>query len=343
MTIEDIVNVQITRETTAISRLGFGTLLIAGEHNRFVPRVKYYANIEEMTADGFIAADEEYIAALAVFGQNPRPNRIAIGRIADGDDDIAESLDTISAEDDDWYGLMLVSRVAADVTGAAAWTQARSKIFGTASEAAAVLDATSNGDIAATLKTSGHSRTFVIYHASAATIYPEAAWFGTQLPTDPGSSTWAFKDLEGIPVSSLSLAQRTAVLDKNANTFELRAGSRITREGKMASGEYIDIIRGIDWLEARLTERIFGRLVNAPKIPYTDAGVAIIEGEIRAQLDQAIAQGVLAVDPEPAISTPLVSQVSANDRANRMLPNVTFTATLQGAVQSININGIVTI
>lgn len=431
MGIRDIVNVQITRQTTPVSQLGFGVVMILGAHKVFNERIRYYQEADSLLDDGFQSTDKEYIAALAVLSQQPRPIQLAVGRRSVDDvtievttvvdntdytttingtaftinsgvsatnltiaaalvgainggsepvtasdnldgtydltadvvneaytltvdanqtvaalvasDALQDDLTAINDENDDWYGLMLTSRVVQDVLDAAAWTEARIKLFGTASDDANILSAVSTTDIAYQLSIAEYARTFVMYHDDAADIYPEAAWFGKQFPTNPGSTTWAFKTLATIPSVKLTDTQRINAQDKNCNTYETRGGVNITYQGKVSAGEFIDIIRGLDWLQARMTERIYSRLVNLPKIPFTDPGVAIIEAEIRAQLDIAIAQGLIAADPQYTVTAPLVKDVPFNDRANRYLPNVTFFATLSGAIHALEVRGTVSV
>ena len=434
--IDDIVSVQISRETTPVQQDSFGTVMILGTHKNFNDRLKYYSSLTEMVTDGFTSSTKEYAAASKLFGQTPRVTTVAVGRrsvddatvvvstvtasfaytitingvactytsagsgddatdIGEGlegainaastsnswgltatnttgtivivaavdntawtlsvatdkltistlvaSDDIEDDLSAIQAENSDWYGLVITSRVSQDVQDVAAWVEANKKIFGTASADADILDAAEPTDIAYILSQAGYARTFVMYHKDAATVYPEAAWFGRRFPYAPGSGTWAFKTLAGIEASPLTTDQRVNALAKKANTYERRGGALITFEGWMASGEYIDVIRGLDWLESIIQEYVFSRLVNLPKIPYTDIGVATIEAEVRRALDLAIAQGVLAAEPEYTVTVPLVADVSANDKANRNLPDVNFTATLAGAVHHVTVVGSVSV
>ena len=434
--IDDIVSVQISRETTPVQQDSFGIVMILGTHKNFNARLKYYATLTEMVTDGFSSTSKEYLAASKLFGQTPRVTTVAVGRRSVDDasvvvatvtasfaytvtingiactytsessgddatdigegleaainaasvthswgltatnttgtiaivaatdntawtlavgttkltistlvttDTIADDLTAIQAENTDWYGLVITSRVSQDVQDVAAWTEANKKIFGTASADTDILDDTQTDDIAYILNAAGYSRTFVMYHKDAATVYPEAAWFGRRFPYSPGSGTWAFKTLAGIEASPVTTDERVNAFAKKANTYERRGGSLITMEGWMASGAFIDVIRGLDWLESIIQEYVFSRLVNLPKIPYTDIGVATIEAEVRRALDLAIAQGVLASDPAYVVTVPLVSTVSANDKANRNLPDVSFTATLAGAVHHVTIVGSVSV
>jgi hypothetical protein len=82
-------------------------------------------------------------------------------------------------------------------------------------------------------------------------------------------------------------------------------------------------------------------LVNLAKIPFTDAGIAIVENEIRAVLNQGVQNGFLAANPAPIVRVPLASEVSTNDKANRILPDIYFEGTLAGAVHGVTIQGVV--
>ncbi len=83
--------------------------------------------------------------------------------------------------------------------------------------------------------------------------------------------------------------------------------------------------------------------MNLPKIPFTDAGIAIIEGEIRAQIADGQGDNFIALDPEPTVTVPKAVDVSSIDRANRLLPDVEFTFRAAGAIHQVDINGVVTV
>ena len=247
-----------------------------------------------------------------------------------------------------WYGVAAYTHDDADITEVALWANANKKLHGYSTDDVNTLQTTTT-DIVAQMQSLSYDRTFGSFGIEAgsdqddASEYPEAAWMGSRFPTAPGSSTWMFKTLSGITVDKLSVTESKNIRDKNGNTYETIGGVNITREGQVASGEYIDIIRGVDWLEARMEERIYGRLVNLDKIPYTNAGIAIIENEIRAQLQEGIAAGVLDGERGYTVTVPRVSEISANDRANRVLPDIKFQAYLAGAIHKVTIQGTVSI
>jgi hypothetical protein len=111
----------------------------------------------------------------------------------------------------------------------------------------------------------------------------------------------------------------------------------------MAGGEYIDVIIFVDWLEARMRESIFFRLVNTKKIPYTQAGVTIIENEIRRVLAEGITNGGLAPNPQPKVTVPNVLALDPNLRATRTLEGISFEGRLAGAIHFTTVRGTVTV
>jgi len=129
---------------------------------------------------------------------------------------------------------------------------------------------------------------------------------------------------------------------KNANVYIENAGVSHTREGIMASGRFIDVQRGVDWLDARLEEAVFAELINLQKIPYTNAGLTIIESAMRAVLNDAIQKTVISPinDTNPyTITIPKVTAIATADRQNRLFPDIEFAALVGNAVHGVQIQG----
>lgn len=259
-----------------------------------------------------------------------------------GAETLTAAIAAIKVIDDDWYALTSESHLVADILEVATLIEADKKIYAYSSAEAAIITS-GTGDIFSTLSALNFARSAGLYDPDADSAYPEAAWLGVMLPKDPGSATWAFKTLVGQDADTITPTESANARGKNGNTYETIGGVDITRYGTSAEGEYMDITRGVDWLESRLQERIYSKLVSSDKIPYTEQGVAIIEAEIRAQLRDAIAAGVVADSPEFTITTPVVANISPVVKATRALPTITFTATLQGAIHNITVIGSVTV
>lgn len=251
------------------------------------------------------------------------------------------SLTAAALINNDWYALAAYEKDKADILLIAAYIQGLRKIYAVSSADADILTSVTT-DVASELKAASYDRTFLLYSATAA-AFPEGAWLGAGLPTNPGAITWKFKSLAGVTVDTITDTQKTIAAGKNANTYTVIGGRNITEEGVTSEGTFIDIIRDTDWLQARITENVFQAFVTQPKIPYTDQGVSIIVNRIQQILDQGVANGVLTNNPRPTISAPLVANVPVNDRANRILPDVTFEAVLAGAIHKVTINGTVSV
>lgn len=334
--IQDIVNVQITRQTETVDRVSFGTPLFLVAVTTVTERVKTYSNIDAV-GDDYNETDVAYKMAQAAFSQEIRPRRIMIGQKASAET-YTEALSAIVDVNNDWYALAAETIDATEIKAIAAWMETRRKIY-VARSADADIITTATTDVASFLSNAEYNRTIILYKADAASSYADAAWLGDCLPRDPGSQTWKFKTLTTISPDALTTSQTDLSKGKNANSYIRISGVNITHEGKVASGEWIDIIRGIDWLISRIEERIFTGQVNADKIGFTNAGIAVFETALREQLDIAMDQGLIAPEPAYTVTVPDVLDVDPIDRNNRELPGLEFRARLAGAIHVVEIRG----
>lgn len=252
------------------------------------------------------------------------------------------TINEITTVNNTWYALMIESHVEADVLAVAGQIEGMKKIFATSSSQADI-KTTATTDTFSKLQDLAYQRTFGVFSATADTEYPECAWVGYQLQEQPGSNTWAYKALSGVTVSVLSDTESTNIHNKNGSTYENVGGLNSTIGAKMFGGEWIDVMIFVDWLEQRMKERLWSRMANSKKIPYTAAGAAIIEAEIRAQLNDGIRVGGLATSPAPTVEVPDVLSVSVNARAQRIFEGITFEARLAGAIHFVKIMGTVTV
>jgi hypothetical protein len=263
---------------------------------------------------------------------------------------IAEDLTAIRAEYDDWYCLLPTNQGSAVLQAAAAaiegYTSPKKMIA--SSPDTAIFDSSSTTDVAAVLNTAAYDRTSIMYHHKSNLQFPASAWAGVCLPKDPGAITWAYWTLTGVDYTVLNATQIAAIEGKKANYYVLKSGISNTYFGTMASGEYIDIIRGTDALQARIQEYVYAALSNADKIPYTNVGVGQIENRLRQALNEftvtpADSERLLTNDPIYTVTVPDVANVSATDKGNRLLPDVTFNAVYAGAIHKTEIAGTISL
>ena len=266
-------------------------------------------------------------------------------------EDVPTMMAAIVAYDNDWYGWAFTSRVQADILAAAAWTESVRKIFGTSTAEAGSYNPDVTSDTGYKLYNDNYYRTFWFYHEKAATDFPECAVFARCFAVLPGGETWALKKLAGVTTDGLTETQYNAITRKNGNTFERFRNISLTQNGKVAAGEWIDVIRFRDWLQEEITVNVVNLLINRDKVPYTDDGIAMIEARIRQSLELGQRRGGIApteYDEDGnenlgfTIEVPLSSQISANQKASRVLTDVKFTARLAGAIHVVEIYGSLT-
>ncbi len=358
--VDRIVDVTITRQSSAVPTMAsFSGLLIAAEFLKATPipdfgtteRVREYSDLAEVLAAGFDEDTFVYKAAAAVFSQAVALDRVYVGRKltgADGTETWTEALAAMALENPNWYGLIAETRTEATQQLVAAWVEANKKLCVLASADADILDsaysAETPAEIASYVKAHAYERTGVIYHPDAGDAddepCPDAAWMGLMFTKDPGAATWMFKTLRGVTPYTLTGARWTNVDAKNANVYTEVAGVSMTQRGTAGSGEYLDVMHGIDWLTARIQNKVFTPLVQQDKVPFTNSGVEVVVNSLKSALQEAVDIGLLA---SYEVSAPDVADVDAEDKAARTLPDVTFTAILAGAIHKTQINGVVTV
>lgn len=252
-------------------------------------------------------------------------------------------------ESGDWYGVALASRVEADILDAAEWVESNERLFGVSSDQTSIIDAAVSTDIASKCQQKQYFRTHVWYHGQAKTEALEAAITANRFTFFPGGETWANARLSGITYDNLAEGAALAAHAKNANTFEQMRNLAVTQNGKVASGEWIDVIRGRDWLAEQVKINVATQIINANgKVPFTDAGIQIIVNGLRQALMLGQSRGLIAPDeiddagrkiPGFVITYPRAASISPNDKANRTLRDVKFTARLAGAIHVADIKG----
>lgn len=263
---------------------------------------------------------------------------------------VAQTMAAVMNSDSDFYGVAFTSKEQDDVLAMAEWAESAGKLYGTSFGGDNVKNSEMTTDTGSQLKAKNYYRTFWFYH-SVENEYPEVAVMARCFAIDPGGETWALKKLAGITVDPLTETEFNAITGKNGNTFELFRNVSVTQNGKVAAGEWIDIIRFRDWLEEEIKTNVFNLLINRDKVPYTDAGIASIESRIREALELGQSRGGIApteYDEDGnqnlgyTISVPFAANISANTKANRELTDVTFTARLAGAIHVVDITGSLT-
>jgi hypothetical protein len=251
---------------------------------------------------------------------------------------VADELSACLVEDEGWYGVLLDSNSKAEVSAAAEWVEANKKLFAYDTSDSDAANGVA-GNVFLTLKAAGYERSFGIYNGNETLGGSAAAWMGRGFAFDPGRITWAYKSLAGVSVDSLTAGQRAAIDGANGNFYSAVAGRNITRYGKVASGEFVEVTHFIDWLDAEMRLQVFAAISGLPKVPYTNAGLALIEGTIKAVLKSGVRAGGLADDENLFVRMPNLADIPESTRAARLVPDIEFGARLAGAIHKTTIVG----
>lgn len=249
----------------------------------------------------------------------------------------------LKADNTGWYAFSLDSNSQLEVAAAATWAEAndRPQSYNNSDN---ICITTATTDIFSAEKTAATQRSTGIFCGSQVLNYAGAALLGVILPLTPGSYTGAFKTLANVPADPSSVLTETAITNleaKNGNFYTTLAGVNIDYQTITGSGEFFDIPIFVDWLQNAIQVAVFNLLISSNKVPFTDAGVAMVVNAIKGVMKQGIANGGLASTPPPIVSAPLVATLSQSQLSARQLPNVTFTATLAGAIHGVTISGTV--
>ena len=327
----DGVAVSVTASTTpTIAEI---TASLAAEINTAVPSLTATGNATDVS----VASDA---ADVAHRFENLSPNLTIKDTTPDSTTGIATDLAAIRAYDADWYGLLLDDSSDAVITAAAAWAEAQTVILFVNPSDSEIKSGSVSDDVGSDLQTAGYNRTVPLYHGKPAQC-AAAAWAGRMLPKAPGSATWANKSLAGVDKSPLSDSDRGVLRGKNVNYYVDVKGIGFTLDGRAASGRYIDITHGIDWFDARVSERIVALLANNDKVAYTDKGIELVRAQVLGQILEGISATLIDGAAPYSVTVPKVADINPNDRTGRVLPDVKFSFVLQGAVHKVLIYGTV--
>lgn len=223
-----------------------------------------------------------------------------LGRITAGaaEETITDSLDAIQDISQAWYGLAFTKEVTeAGLKEAAAWSQARVKIFGFTTNASNVLDPLSTADICSFMKANLYDRTFYTWDDND--DYQFVSAFGRAFTVNfneqNSTITLKFKLLPSTTPIVITESQRKTLIAKNCNYYTYFGDSAMLAEGVMADGTFFDERHGLDWFQNAIETNVFGYLYTRPtKVPQTDKGMAALVQQVEKAGHEAVNNGLLA-------------------------------------------------
>lgn len=324
---------------------GLGIVAAEGPLDLVTPGSRYneFVDVKDAIAFGYLDADEEIQNAKQLVSQNLRPPIFAIhSRDTDDptEDTITESLTKLRLTEDRWYFILISETDKASLNEAGDFAASNEKFFDGNSPDITAFDGRNN------------IREAYIIHDKAVTERPAAAWVGRVGPTVPGSATWKWKVLNNVSAGDFTTTQLLTIRAGNAQAIVDSRGRIYVNEGISTGGEFIDLIRGRDFLNSRLLEDFINLFTTSEKVGFDDPGIGEIEGIIRGVLGEVSENGFVAEVSSEAdqknsddgrfqyqVIVPIFSEISVIDKQNRNLPNIKFTLVPKGAIHTLVING----
>lgn len=196
-------------------------------------------------------------------------------------------------------------------------------------------------DLTLSIALQGQNYTFVLYHDLSEAM--DSPIVGAIANKPVGSTTWKFKTLNNVTPESLTADEVNSITRANAIAYTTVFGKDQTTEGKTASGEYIDTIHGIIWVQNEMQRQIEKLMQDNDKIPYDQVGINMILSVARQVLNQAHEMGIIQSDDNGKADFTITAtprgQQSAEDLSNRHYGGIRFTYHAAGAIHSLTVQG----
>ena len=294
---------------------------------------KEYKKLEDMVTD-YAATTDAYKAASLLFMQDNAPDKIAVLKQS------AFSTSTMAAYLNKGWRQLVLCGTHSNIKDIAAYIETTDKmLFFTAADT--TTDTTFWADA-----TKKYDRTFVVVHKQE-DENAAAAVVGATAGLKAGSFTYKNMVIKGVTASDYTDANLDTIHAAGGVAIVEKAGDIVTSEGVVRSGEYADIIDSKDYIIqniAQKTQKVFN---NNKKVPYTDAGIGMLEVATLEALVDGYNNGMIAdnADGTPAYSTSfaLRSQTSEAERAERKYPYGVFSFVLAGAIHEATIKGTISV
>lgn len=317
-----------------VGTVGLGIPLILEESATAEKTYTECSTITEVETAGFGTTTKVYKAASAIFMQDNAPAKIAVCAASGTAETWLGNVDNVSK---DWRQLVVVSEAetATNVSGIMSVVEnLKNKLY--------FADLATN--YSSSLTVNGVERT-VLFYCDPTTNYPSpaAALVGATAGMDAGSFTYKNIIVKGIAPQNLTDTEITAIHAKGGITFVTKSGDNVTTEGKVAGGEYIDIIDSKDFIINNLEYQTQKVLNTSKKVPYDNNGIALLESIAVNVMKDAYNRGIIATNedgtPAYAVTYALRENSAPADIAARKYIGGQFAFTLAGAVHTVEITG----
>lgn len=308
----------------------------------------YERYMEILSADdllslGFVNTDVVYKKAQAFFEQEDAPSKLAIFLLTAWSAIETEIAALRNAGKNSWYKVFGTTNSKSEIILNSNYLASiKKRYFGFTNDLTILVGRNQN-------------RELLILHTDLSN-HTDARLLGATVALEPGTFNYAYLRLSGATNSGFTNSQTSSILEDKGNVIALFSGFQVFWNGMTTGGAWADIIDLKDWLEARLLEDTSSVFLNNKKVGYTLKDLNKVESAMRRRLDSASEQEKIApVESDDdrtrsdmgayqykIIIPDSISEIPDNDRNNRKFPVIKFSARLVGAINEMDIDGVVT-
>lgn len=313
--------------TKPIGSVGFGFPLVLVENATQEKAYTVVANLEALVEAGYANTTDVYKAIQLMFSQEHAPKKVAVCSTTQTAETWLAAETNVSK---DWRQLIVVNEgeTATDVAKVMQVIEGQ-KTY------PKMYFANFDFDDATELTLTGIERTVLFYYTPTEDVpVPVAALVGEVAGLEVGSYTLNNLVLKGIVPLELSEEDIEELHEKGGITCVLSAGDAVVSEGITAGGSYVDDVDGNDWIKQQLeykTQKVFN---NNLKVPYTNAGIAMLESAAVEVMTEAQNRTIVE---SFNVNYLLREDTTEADRTARKYIGGSITYSMAGAIHKIDI------
>lgn len=289
---------------------------------------------------GFLSTDKEYIQATKIFRQTPRPKTVAVYLLTAWANAAAEIAALRNTGKDAWFKTIATTHSKSEICALGDYLASIEKMYFACTDDLTILVGRNS------------IWEYITLHKNPDS-FPEAAWVGNTAPRRVGSYNYAYLPLDGVENSGYTDSQTSSIFSDKGNLIVDFGKAQVPFPGVSTGNVFADVVENRVWLKARLRENITSLFLNSDVVPYSIQGLQMVESRMRQVFVQAGVQGMIALveteadkarsdlgDYQYKINLPeTIDEIPTNDRNNRILPNITFSCRLRGAINEVDIDG----
>lgn len=311
-----------------IGNIGFGCPLILVENATKEVAYTECTSVSDVIKAGFAETTDAYKAASLMFSQPHAPKTVAVCATSGT---ASTWLSTESNVSKSWRQLVVVTDstdTPTDVSSIITAVESQTKY-------PKFYYANLDFDDDTKITTTGIERTLICYYTPTDDVpMPVAAIAGEVAGCEVGSYTINNLIVKGVEPLELSDSEINIIHEKGGVTIVLSAGDAVVSEGHTAGGSWVDDVDGNDYIKQQLEYSIQKVFNNNLKVPYTNAGIAMLESAAIGVMSKCQTMGII---DSFTVNFMLREDVDESDRAARRYIGGNITYAMQGAIHKTEV------